>query len=385
MSYIYFDNCATTRVCEAAAEAARVAMCENFGNPSSLHLLGVNASRLLQQSREDIAALIGAAAEEIYFTSGGTESNNLALGGAASVYAKKGRRILVLDTEHSSVIKPARNLADSGFEVAFLPVDSLGLIDMEALKAALTDDVILVSVQYVNSETGIIQPIGDIGKILRERGILFHVDAVQAVGKLPISLKSLPVDILSASGHKIHAPKGVGFLYVRKGVRLSPHTAGGGQENNLRSGTENVPGIAAMAAAMKEAAAEMDARNNRVRSVRDELLAGISGISGIKINSAAAYSLPYVLNASFLGTRSEILLHYLEGQGIFVSSGSACSARSKKGSPVLRAMGLSAEFVDSAIRFSFCGDNTVDEAATAAAVTVAAVEEIRALTGWRQK
>ena len=385
MSYIYFDNCATTRVCEAAAEAARMAMCEHFGNPSSLHLLGVNASRLLQQSREDIAALVGAAAEEIYFTSGGTESNNLALGGAASVYAKKGRRILVLDTEHSSVIKPARNLADSGFEVAFLPVDSLGLIDMEALKAALTDDVILVSVQYVNSETGIIQPIGDIGKILRERGILFHVDAVQAVGKLPISLKSLPVDILSASGHKIHAPKGVGFLYVRKGVRLSPHTAGGGQENNLRSGTENVPGIAAMAAAMKEAASEMDARLSCVRSVCDELLAGISGISGIKINSAAAYSLPYVLNASFPGTRSEILLHYLEEQSIFVSSGSACSAKKKKGSPVLRAMGLSSEFVDSAIRFSFCVDNTIEEAATAAAVTVAAVEEIRALTGWRQK
>ena len=385
MSCIYFDNSATTRVCSEAAEAARIAMCENFGNPSSLHLLGVNASRTLQQSREDIASLIGASPEEIYFTSGGTESNNIAINGAAAVYAKKGRRILILDTEHSSVIKPARNLSENGVELEFLPVDSLGLIDMEAFLAKLADDVILVSVQYVNSETGIIQPIGEIGRILRERGILFHTDAVQAVGKLPVLLKSLPVDILSASGHKLHAPKGVGFLYVRKAVRLSPRISGGGQENNLRSGTENVPGIAGLSAAVRKAAAEMEVRSKNVRAVRESLLAGISSIQGIRINSDTEYSLPYVLNVSFPGVRSEILLHYLEEKGIFVSSGSACSARSKKGSPVLRAMGLGVDFVDSAIRFSFCGDNTVEEAATVVAATVAAVGEVRALTGWRQK
>ncbi len=326
-------------------------MTECYGNPSSLHTMGLEAERHLTAARETVAAALGAGSGEIVFTSGGTESNNLAILGAAHAHRRAGRHIITTSVEHPSVLESVKALEKDGFNATILPVDAQGVISLDELSSALRPDTILISVMHVNNETGAVMPVENIKKILKMKksAALLHVDAVQSFGKLPLRPARAGIDLMSVSGHKIHAPKGVGALYLASGVRILPRAFGGGQEKSLRPGTEPLPLIAALAAAT-EALPDRTQELSRQCALNVSLRDMLTALPGVTINSPGD-ALPYLLNFSVEGIRSEILLHQLASQGIYVSSGSACAKG--KGSHVLRAMGLPQPRVDSAIRVSF--------------------------------
>ena len=351
---IYLDNSATTKPCEEAIALMNKALTDNWGNPSSLHTIGINAEDVVISCREVCAKAIGSRSDEIYFTSGGTEANNLAINGAILAKAKRGNRIITTSIEHPSVAEAVK-----GFEVIYLEPDSNGRISVDAFRTALNDKTILVSIMLVNNETGAIQPIKEISKIIKSSGLspILHCDAVQAFGKLPIKVSELGVDILTFSGHKIHAPKGIGVLYKKKNLHILPLTFGGGQQDGLRPGTEPVPLIAALEGAVK-ALPDPFKMLPEITELRNYARQKLTDTKVVRINSPED-ALPYVLNVSVPGWRSETLLHFLDSKGIFVSSGSACA---KGGiSPTLSAMKLDRKLIDSALRISFSRYNTFSD------------------------
>ena len=360
LTEIYFDNSATTRVCPEAARKAMEMMTQNYGNPSSMHALGFRAEQELRAAREAVSSFLGAQPEEIYFTSGGTESNNIAIEGAAEARKKRGKRIVTTAIEHHSVLKTAKHLEQKGFEIVYLKPDKRGKIDPKQVRSAITPDTILVSMMRVNNEVGSILPVEAAADAIEEKKApaLLHIDAVQAFGKLPLHAHRLRADLISVSGHKIHAPKGIGALYVRRGVHIVPLTYGGGQEKDMRPGTESMPLIAALGTAVN-ALPDLNKEMAAIKELNMFLRKGLSEIEGVAINSPDD-ALPYILNFSAGGVRAETMLHFLSEHGIYVSSGSACSKGHE--SHVLKAMGLPRERVASALRLSFCRYNTIDEA-----------------------
>ncbi|WP_044642411.1 cysteine desulfurase family protein [Risungbinella massiliensis] len=353
---LYLDNSATTPVYPEVIEVMADVMKNHFGNPSSLHGLGVKAERLVEQSRKVIAQAMKASPEEIFFTSGGTESDNLAIMGAARAYQNRGKHLITSEVEHPAVYEVMEQLQQEGFEITFLPVDNKGKVKIEELKKAIREDTIIVSIMHVNNEVGTIQPIEEIGRLLSTYPkILFHVDAVQSFGKLPISVRELGVDLCSVSAHKLHGPKGIGALYVRKGVQLEPILRGGGQERNLRSGTHNVSAIAGFAKAVLMSLKLQKNKMTQFTEWKRKLVEEIEEhlpFAQIVGDTSLNESVPYLLNISFPGFKSEVIVHALEEQEIYVSSKSACSSKIEKPSRVLLAMGCSNEVAVSAIRLS---------------------------------
>ena len=353
---IYLDNASTTKPSEAAVKAA-INACENFGNPSSLHRLGINAEKIINGTKESVARKLSVDKKNIYFTSGGTESNNTAIFGGAFANKKRGKHIITTKIEHPSVLEPFCILEQEGFDVTYLDCDSDGIISLDRFENALRPDTVLVSVMMVNNETGSVQPFNKLKTIMKEKSPLayLHCDGVQAFCKIDCNPKKCGIDMLSASGHKIHALKGTGILYIADGVNIRPMINGGGQQKNMRSGTENVVGIAALGAAV-------DSYQRINYSKRSELKNKIlSNIDRVKINGSDNNS-GYVLNVSFLGIKAEILLHALEAKGIFVSTGSACSSNKPMPSHVLTAMGCTREEIGGAVRFSFTSEDfDIDE------------------------
>ena len=362
---IYFDNAATTKISEEALDALTRASLEDYGNPSSLHRMGSAAEQLMRNAAETIAETLHCSPKELVFTSGGTEGNNLALTGAALANKRNGNRILTSAVEHPSVANCLQHLVTLGFDVAKLPVKTDGQLDLEVLKTQVTEDTVLFSLMLVNNEIGTIQPVKEAIGIVREisPGCLIHVDAVQAYGKLPIDLRSLKADLLTVSGHKIHGPKGSGFCYVREKTKLVPILLGGGQQGGLRSGTENVPAIAGLAAAAKTACRDLPERAAHLRGLRDLFLAEAKKLEGVTINGGTSEetAAPHIVSLTADGIRSEVLLHSLEDEGIYVSAGSACSSHKRTPSATLSAIGLKRELSESTIRFSFSVLNTEEE------------------------
>lgn len=362
---VYLDNSATTKPTPEVIAAINRAYSDCYGNPSSLHRKGLEAEKILSHSRRLIASALGTTSEEIVFTSGGTESNNLAISGFLKKAKHINKQVVTTQIEHPSVLNVFKELEQNGFEVTYLNVDNSGILDLNEAQAVLEKNPALISVMLVNNETGAIQPITEIVKLIRSSGKkpILHVDAVQAFGKGPFEVNSLNVDLLSISGHKFHGPKGSGALFVKKGVRLEPLLYGGNQEAGLRSGTENVPAIAGMGTAAEQTFRSLTADLDKMKFLKDHLLNGIeSSISDIRINSPSGENCaPHILNVSFLGVKSEILLHALEQDGIYVSAGSACSSRKKSYSHVLQAMGRSEDELEGAIRFSICRFNDLTE------------------------
>lgn len=361
----YLDNSATTVVVAPVKDIMIKTMCEDFGNPSSLHLKGVDAEKYVKKAREIIAKSLKVDEKEIIFTSGGTESNNLALIGTALANQRAGKHIITTCFEHASVLSTMDFLKDMGFEITYLAVDSDGKIDLNQLKESLREDTILVSVMYVNNEIGAIEPVSEISKIIKAYNpdIVFHVDAIQAYGKYIINPKKLGIDLLSVSGHKIHGPKGSGFLYASGKVKLKPIIYGGGQQKGMRSGTENVPAIAGLGEAVKYSYDNFNEKIEKLYSLKDYFIDEVSKIDNVKINSKKGKeSAPHIVSVSFIGVRSEVMLHTLEDRGIFVSAGSACSSNKQKNvSATLKGIGLKPEEIDSTIRFSFCYETTKEE------------------------
>lgn len=356
---IYLDNSATTRVCKAAADKALYMMTECYGNPSSLHSKGFAAEREMAAARESIAERLGAQPGEIYFTSGGTESDNLAVLGAAHAKRRSGSRIVTTAIEHPAVLNTMAQLEKEGFEVVYVQPEADGNIPAEKFAAAIDAKTILVSVMAVNNETGAVLPLKEIAGIIKRRRspALFHTDAVQAFCKQPLSMKKLGVDLISVSGHKVHAPKGVGALAVRSGVRILPHSFGGGQERGLRPGTEGVPQICAFGAAARAMPAEREAEET-VRAVRNHLLERLAEMPEVTLNSPEN-AVPYIVNLSAGRVRAETMLHFLAERGIYVSSGSACGKA--KPSHVLAAMGLVKDRIETSLRVSLSAENTREE------------------------
>ncbi|MDO4616536.1 MAG: cysteine desulfurase family protein [Lachnospiraceae bacterium] len=360
----YLDNSATTCCYPEVRDIVIKTMMEDYGNPSSMHLKGVEAERYLKQSAAAIARTMRVQEKDIYFTSGGTESNNWALMGTALANRRSGRHIVTSSIEHPAVSAPLEALEEQGFTVTRLGVQRDGSISLAELEAAITEETILVSIMYVNNEIGTVQPISEIGQLIKKKNprTLFHVDAIQAYGKYRIYPKSMKIDLLSASGHKIHGPKGVGFLYIGEKVKIHPMILGGGQQKGMRSGTDNVPGAAGLGLAAELMYKNLDAYIEHMKALRHQLSAGLSGIENVIIHGQdEEESAPYILNASFMGIRSEVLLHTLEDRGIYVSAGSACSSHKRAGSPTLTAIGCSKAEMESAVRFSFSESTTEEE------------------------
>lgn len=363
MKKIYLDNNAATPLAPEAFEAMVPMLKEGYGNPSSVHSHGRTARVCLDQAREQVAGLLNAHPGEIIFTSGGTESDNFAISGAALALKEKGRHIITTEVEHPAVLNTCRNLKDLGFDVDILPVDVQGRVDPELVRSRITNETILITIQHANSEIGTLQPIERIGSIARDRGVLFHSDMVQSAGKLPLDVKRLPVDLVSLSAHKMYGPKGVGALYIRKGcANLLPLIYGGAQERNKRGGTENVPGIVGFGAAVEMAvkSIERDAAHMEVMRERLRRLL-VDNIPGIEIFGDAEMRLPNTLCLGFEGVEGQTLMIRLDIEGISVSTGTACSSGSVSPSPVLSALGVSVERIGSMIRISFGRYNTLDE------------------------
>ena len=358
----YFDNAATTRVAPEVQDIVKKVMDLDYGNPSSRHRKGAEAEQYIKEAQDIIAGTLKAEPKEIIFTSGGTESNNMALIGAAFANRRRGNHIISTRIEHASVYNPLLFLEEQGFRITFLNVDRQGHIDPEELKQAICPETILVSVMMVNNEVGAIEPIEEIGKIIKKANpdIVFHVDAIQAYGKLKISVKRCKIDLLSVSGHKIHGPKGTGFLYVRDKVKLRPIIYGGGQQRDFRSGTENVPGIAGLGMAAKLIYTNHTEKIEKIRQVKDTFLTGVRKLDGVVDNSGEA---PHIASVSFRGIeRSEVLLHALEAKGVYCSSGSACSSNHPAISGTLKAIGVEDELLNATLRFSFSVYSSVEEA-----------------------
>lgn len=357
---IYLDNAATTKPCPEAVQSALEAMTDNFGNPSSLHRAGLNAQLAVDKARKAVADSLGAAPENIIFTSGATESNNLALRGASAAYGKKRRRIVASSVEHASVAETLADLEGKGFEVVYVTPREDGRFYAEDFVSACNENTVLLTMMYVNNETGYILPVREVFTAVKRRykDIITHTDCVQAYMKLSVKVNPLGADLISLSGHKIHGAKGVGALYIRKGIRLIPTVTGGKQEKGIRSGTESVPLICAFSAAVSKLAPSINERYERVSALKERLVGLVSAADGVEINSPDDGS-PYVVNISAAGKRSEIMLHYLESREIYVSSGSACSKGQQSG--VLGQFGITGKRADSALRISMTADTTEAE------------------------
>lgn len=361
----YFDNSATTRVFDCVKDAVVNAMTVDYGNAAARHMKGVEAERLIKEARAEIAKSLKVQEKEILFTSGGTESNNTALIGAAFANQRAGKHLITTGVEHASIYNTMEFLREQGFEITYLPVDSYGCISLEELAQAVREDTILVSVMYVNNEIGAVEPVEEISKVIKAKNpkTLFHVDAIQAYGKYVIRPKKQGIDLLSVSGHKIHGPKGVGFLYIDEKAKVRPLLFGGGQQKGMRSGTENVPGCAGLGAAVREVYREHEAKIEKLYQIRERLIAGLKELPGVTINGhEGRENAPQIVSASFEGVRSEVLLHALEDRGVYVSSGSACSVNHPGVSGTLKGIGVKKELLDSTIRFSFGLFNEPEEA-----------------------
>ena len=363
----YLDNSATTRCLENVCDIVVKTMMEDYGNPSSRHRKGMEAEKYLRDAREKIARTLKVNEKEIFFTSGGTESNNWALVGAALANRRAGMHIITTAVEHAAVIQPMMYLEEQGFRVTYLPVDRYGRISLSALQEAVCEDTILVSVMYVNNELGAVEPVEEIGRFLKEKhpNILFHVDAIQAYGKYRIFPKRLGIDMLSVSGHKIHGPKGVGFLYINERVKIRPLILGGGQQKGMRSGTDNVPGIAGLGEAAREAYQDFGEKRAHLLALKKYFMEEAAKLPDVVLNSLPGEEgAPHIVSVSFRGVRSEVLLHALEERGISVSSGSACSSNKKLPvSTVLKEIGMERDLLDATLRFSFSRFNTEEELA----------------------
>ena len=360
---IYADNAATTKMSEAAINTMVSVMNETYGNPSSLYSVGQKAKEVLEEARQRVAALIGAEPKEIYFTSGGSEADNQAILSAAMLGEKSGKKHIISTAfEHHAVLHTLDKLRRNGFEITLLDVHENGIVRPEEVREAIREDTCLVTVMFANNEIGTIQPIREIGKICREKGVLFHTDAVQAVGHVPVDVREDCIDMLSASAHKFHGPKGVGFLYAKKGIRLSNVIEGGAQERGKRGGTENVPGIAAMAVALQEAAADMEANAAHMSAIRDRLIRGLQQIPHSALNGDPVSRLPGNVNFCFEGIEGESLLLLLDDKGIQASSGSACTSGSLDPSHVLLAIGRVHDVAHGSLRLSIGEDMTEEEA-----------------------
>ena len=362
----YLDNAATTRQFECVRDIMIKTMEEDYGNPSSMHMKGVEAEKYVKEAREKLAKTLKVDAKELVFTSGGTESNNFALIGAAMANKRLGNHIITTKIEHPSVHNPLIYLEEQGFEVTYLDVNEDGLICMDELLNAITDKTILVSIMMVNNEMGSVQDISTISKLIKEKknDILFHVDAIQAYGKYYIYPKRMGIDLLSISGHKIHGPKGIGALYTKDKVKIKPIVFGGGQQKGMRSGTENVPGIAGLGAAAEEIYRNHEEKINHLYTLKKALIAGVNEISDVTVNGIGVgieNTAPHVVSVSFAGIRSEVLLHALEERGIYVSSGSACASNHPALSGTLKAIKVKKELLDCTLRFSFSVNTTMEE------------------------
>lgn len=361
---IYFDNSATTQVFDSVREIMVETMMADYGNTSSLHRKGMEAEQYVRAAREEIAKSLKVKEKEILFTSGGTESNNLAIIGTALANRRAGNHIITSCIEHASVYNTTAFLEEQGFRVTYLPVDHNGHVSPEDLRAAICPDTILVSIMYVNNEMGAVEPISQLSKVIRETRpeIYFHVDAIQAYGKYVIRPKKEGIDLMSVSGHKIHGPKGIGFLYVDERVKIRPILFGGGQQKGMRSGTENVPGCAGLGAAVKEMYRNHEAKIDSLYRLKERLVAGLQQMDGVTVHGLTGRdSAPQIVSAGFEGVRAEVLLHALEERGIYVSSGSACSSNHPGISGTLRGIGVRPSLLDSTLRFSFGMFNTEDE------------------------
>lgn len=369
MNEIYLDNSATTRVFPEVAELMVKVMCQDYGNPSSMHMKGVEAEKYLKTAKETFARILKVNEKEIFFTSGGTESDNLALIGAAYANNRRGKHIITTEIEHPAVLRTCAYLESLGFVVTYLPVDNTGRISLTDLQNAMTNETIIVSIMHTNNEIGSLQPIAEAGALIKKMNpyTLFHVDAVQGFGKAKIYPKKMNVDMLSVSSHKIHGPKGVGVLYVGEKVKLQPIIYGGGQQMNLRSGTDNVPGVAGMALAAEMLYKNFDADHERIAALKQRFIQGVSKIENVTVNGLLPEfplgegTAPHIVSVSVPGVRSEVLLHTLEEKGISVSAGSACSSHKPQPSATLKAIGASKAALESTIRFSFSVYTTEEE------------------------
>ena len=379
--YVYADNAATTPVHPTAVEAMLTCLNEEYGNPSSLHTVGQRAKERLDQARETVARCLGAEAREIYFTGGGSEADNQALLTGEVLGARKGKKHLITTAfEHHAVLHSMKRLEKQGFTVTYLDVHADGVVRPEDVAAALTDDTALVSIMLVNNEIGTIQPVAEIARLCHEKGVLVHTDAVQAVGHIPVDVKALGVDMLSLSGHKFHAPKGVGALYCRKGIRPEILIEGGAQEFGRRGGTENLPGIVAMAAALQEATENLPREMEQVTALREKLIDGLAQIPHSRLNGHRTLRCPGTVNFCFEGIEGESLLLWLDAKGVAASSGSACTSGSLDPSHVLLALGLPHEMAHGSLRLSLTADNTAAEVDHILEVVPQVVEYLRGIS-----
>ncbi|QZY56359.1 cysteine desulfurase family protein [Crassaminicella profunda] len=378
---VYLDNSATTKPNKEVVEMMLKGLTDYYGNPSSLHHKGVEVEKLMKTARKQLAKALGAREQEIIFTSGGTESNNTAIIGAVESKKRKGKKIITTKIEHPSVLNVYKNLEKKGYEVIYLDVDSFGKINIEELKNYLSEDTILISIMHVNNEVGTVQPVEEIGKIIKNctNKPILHVDAIQSFGKIKFTPSKLGADLLSISGHKVHGPKGIGGLYIKKNLKVTPIIYGGNQETGIRSGTENVPGILGLGEASKGLYENIDSNLEKLWTLKNTFIEHVKNeIADIKINGYEREgSAPHIANISFLGIRGEVLLHSLEQDGIYVSTGSACSSRKNTKSHVLNAMGLKEDEIEGAIRFSFSYHNTQEEIDYAVDKIIKSVKDIR--------
>ena len=360
----YLDNSATTCVYQETADLVCDLMVNHYGNPSAMHQKGVEAEQYIRTAQETLAKILKVKEKEIFFTSGGTESDNWALVGTAMANKRTGNHIITSAIEHPAVSAPLAFLEEQGFRITRLPVNKEGLVDVNELEEAITPETILVSIMYVNNEIGAVEPIGEIGRRIKAKNpkTYFHVDAIQAFGKYRIYPKRMGIDMLSVSGHKIHGPKGSGFLYIDEKVKIRPLILGGGQQAGMRSGTDNVPGIAGLGVAAKMVYTDFDKKIEHMYQLKERLAEGFLKLPDVRLNGMEIREgAPQILSASFLGVRSEVLLHTLEEKGIYVSAGSACSSHKRKAAGTLSAMGMEAAQRESTLRFSFSEENTFEE------------------------
>jgi len=378
---VYMDNGATTRVTEPVFEAMKPYFCEIYGNPSSVHGYGRQARKAVDRAREQVARAIGAQPREIYFTGCGTEADNWALRGAAYANVKKGRHIITTNFEHHAILHTCKQLEKEGFEVTYLPVDSDGLISPEQLEAAIRPDTTLVSIMYANNEIGTIEPISELAAVAKARGVLFHTDAVQAIGHVPIDVGAQRIDMLSLSGHKFHAPKGIGALYIRKGVHIQQLMQGGAQERGQRPGTENVASIVGLGAAIELATTDIEGKAARMSAIRDHMIQRLTAeIPHMQLNGHPTRRMCGNVNVSFYFIESESVLLHLDMRGIAASSGSACTSGSLDPSHVLLAIGVSHEHANGSIRLSLSDENTLEEADYVVDNLVEIVATLRAMS-----
>ena len=363
----YFDNSATTRVYDEAVDIMVKTMREDYGNPSSLHMKGLDAEHIIRDSSSKICKVLKCLPEEIVFTSGGTESNNMAIVGTVLAKKRTCKHIVVSSVEHASVSAVMQFLTREGYEITYIPTDERGLVSPEAFAEAVREDTMLVSCMHINNEIGSIMPVAEISKAVKSKNpnVYFHVDAIQSFGKIEVIPKNMGADLVSVSGHKLHGPKGSGFLYIKKGTLIRPVIYGGGQQKNMRSGTENVPAIAGLGVAVEKTFENFDDKIRHISGLRDRLIEGLTAIdevySNTEVQSSPENFAPHIASISFVGVRAEVMLHALEDKGIYVSSGSACSSNKNKESAVLHAIGLDKKRVESTLRFSFGEQNTEEE------------------------